>query len=284
MLGGGGGILTAAVLALGAAHATITDGPTGSTESTTATFSFRASGASVLGSFECRLDGARWEACRSPDAESGLGGGQHSFEVRLTGPLADPTPDRRDWTVEQRTVISPAPVAPARPSAPEAPARPPRRHDARSCAYAANEPGEVRSERLRAAVVCLIDVERRQRGLRPLRSVAALERAAAAQARDMVARRYFAHVTPTGRGVVARVSGTGYLRGTRAWTLGEVLAWLVRPRPTPVATVDAWMASPPHRAVLLGPAFRDIGIAVAPGNPRTGAAGATWVGELGRRS
>ena len=284
-MGAGLGLLVTAVMALGGPHAAITDGPSGTIEQTTATFAFEAEGGTgVLATFECRLDGGPWDECSSPKSIGGLGGGPHRFEVRLTGTLTDPTPDHRDWVVEQRTVVTPAPVAPA----PEAPviAPPPRvikRRDAGGCAYAGNEPGEARPALLRAAAICLIDGERHKRGLRAVHRSRALERAATDHARDMVTRRYFSHFTPTGRGVPQRVAATGYIRANHAWTLGEVLAWLVRPRPTPAATVDAWMHSPPHRAVLLRPSFRDIGVGFARGNPRSGQAGATWAGELGRR-
>jgi uncharacterized protein YkwD len=101
----------------------------------------------------------------------------------------------------------------------------------------------------------------------------------------MVSRRYFAHESPGGTSVGTRVRKAGYLRGTRYWTVGEVLAWLVRPRPTPRAVVDAWMESPPHRAVLLHPPFREIGISFARGNPRVQrGAGATFAAALGRRT
>ena len=45
------------------------------------------------------------------------------------------------------------------------------------------------------------------------------------------------------------------------------------------------MASPPHRAALLDPRFREIGVGVALGAPRGGitAPAATYVGELGVR-
>jgi uncharacterized protein YkwD len=43
------------------------------------------------------------------------------------------------------------------------------------------------------------------------------------------------------------------------------------------------MASPPHRAVLLGRGYRDVGIGVALGNPHGGAKGssATYTADFG---
>ena len=47
--------------------------------------------------------------------------------------------------------------------------------------------------------------------------------------------------------------------------------------------VNAWMHSPPHRAILLGRSFREAGIAVVNGSPGNRSRGLTYVGEFGRR-
>lgn len=274
-------------------RAVITAGPEGEVPETSATFEFESDGFSPFGRFECRLDGAAWATCSSPHEITGLGGGPHAFEVRLQGALTDPEPARREWIVAQRTEVlpcggkpcaSPLPDPPAVPPPPP-PARPDRRRDARGCAYGGNEPGEASAVRLRRAVRCLVDIERARRELPTLKRDRRLERAAGRHARDMVARGYFAHASPGGAQVTQRVRAAGYLRGTRYWSVGEVLAWLIRPRPTPVAIVDAWMDSKPHRKVLLHPAFREIGAAFARGNPRGDrGAGATFAAVLGRRA
>lgn len=266
-------------------HAEITAGPTGEVTATAATFEFQASGPAPLTSFECRLDAGAWAACTSPHEIKSLGGGPHSFEVRLEGQLADPKADRRDWTVRQQTEVVPPPLPePPKPPVP-LPPRADKRRDARGCAYGANEVGEVSGARIRRAVRCLVNAERAERSLRPVALSAALERAAGRHARDMVRRRYFSHESPGGKHVSERVRATGYLRGAQYWTVGEVLAWLVRPRPTPVAVVDAWMHSKPHKAVLLHPSFRQVGAAFARGNPRIrGNAGATFAAVFGRKT
>ena len=268
-------------------RAHITDGPQGEVASSTATFTFEADGAAPLSHFECRLDDGAWETCTSPLETTGLGGGPHSFEVRLTGGLADATPERRQWTVALQTeVVPPKPnpvIQPPRPVDP--PARAPRRRDARGCAYGANEPGEVRAALVRAAVLCLLNVERAARSLPPLERSAPLEVAATRHVRDMVGRRYFAHESPAGRTSADRARRSGYLRSARYWTVGEVLAWLIDPRPTAAAVVRAWMNSPGHRKVILRPGFRDAGVGIVTGNPRIrGGAGATFAVSFGRRT
>lgn len=267
-------------------QARITGGPQGEVAETAATFTFEATGPAPLTAFQCRLDAGAWEECSSPHAVDGLGGGPHAFEVRLQGQLADPEPDRREWVVKQQTEVTPGPLPdPPKPPAPP-PARTGKRRDAHGCAYGANQPGEVSAVRIRHATRCLINRERARRGLRPVSRDARLERAAGRHARDMVRRRYFAHASPGGSRVSDRVRATGYLRGARYWTVGEVLAWLVRPRPTPASVVGAWMRSPPHREVLLHPAFRQVGAAYARGNPRArrgAGAGATFAAVFARK-
>jgi hypothetical protein len=79
---------------------TISAGPSGSTNATSATFEFSASEGGS--SFECSLDGAAFAACTSQESYSGLAEGIHSFQVRATDGAGntDATPASRDWTVD----------------------------------------------------------------------------------------------------------------------------------------------------------------------------------------
>jgi hypothetical protein len=75
------------------------------TKSEEATFTFTAN-PSEEASFECKLDSEpSFTACTSPKTYTGLAGGtgtSHKFEVRAKHPLngADPTPAKREWTVD----------------------------------------------------------------------------------------------------------------------------------------------------------------------------------------
>jgi uncharacterized protein YkwD len=132
------------------------------------------------------------------------------------------------------------------------------------------------------AIVCEINHERGARGRPALAPQPVLTLAAGRHARDMVRRRYFSHVTPSGRTLVDRMRRAGYLgRQARWWAVGETLAWGRGEPAEPAAIVDAWMRSRPHRRVLLGRAYREIGVAVEPGTP-FGPAGSTYAAELGR--
>jgi uncharacterized protein YkwD len=105
-------------------------------------------------------------------------------------------------------------------------------------------------------LVLLINVERRRAGLRPLRFYLPLARAARSHSRDMLQRGYFGHGE-----AVTRIAQ--YLTAPRL--IGEDLAWGTGLYGTPEGTLAMWLASPPHRDVLMDPRFRRIGIGGAHG-------------------
>ncbi len=78
----------------------------------------------------------------------------------------------------------------------------------------------------------------------------------------MVRRRYFAHTTPAGGTFARRIERTRYGRGV-APKLGENLAWGMGDPAAPRAIVRGWMQIRAHRANILDPAFRSIGIGIA---------------------
>lgn len=174
----------------------------------------------------------------------------------------------------------------APPAPPPAAAAAPARASAAACPGAHQPP--TTGPRTVKAIRCLLNRERRARGLAPLRPDPRLARAARGHARDMVQRRYFGHVAPGNVTVVDRVRRARYLAGARRWTVGENLAWGTGRLATPAQIVRGWMRSPGHRANILSPSFREIGIGVARGVPVAGAAagkraGATFTTTFGAR-
>jgi len=105
-------------------------------------------------------------------------------------------------------------------------------------------------------MIRLINDIRSQNGLARLRVNRALSRAADSHSRDMLARDFFDHPSSDGTPFASRVH-----RYANARLLGETLAMIGRRRGGAATVVAMWMESPPHRAVLLGPGFRRIGIA-----------------------
>jgi uncharacterized protein YkwD len=135
---------------------------------------------------------------------------------------------------------------------------------------------------VRSALRCLVNATRQEHGLPVLRSSARLNAAADAYSADMVARGYFAHVSPEGRSVADRVRATGYLGGSNDWTLGEDIGWGTGSESTPAAIFRAFMNSPPHRRVILSREFHEIGVGVSAGVPVAGqGAGSTFVLDFG---
>jgi hypothetical protein len=80
---------------------------------------------------------------------------------------------------------------------------------------------------------------------------------------DMLAKRYFAHVSPDGIRPFTWVRANGY----RYRIVGENLALGYR---SGQATVAGWMGSPGHRENILQRGFNEVGIAVAESSPSRG--------------
>jgi uncharacterized protein YkwD len=93
----------------------------------------------------------------------------------------------------------------------------------------------------------------------------------------MVRQRFFDHVSPQGSTLVTRARAAGYSGGT----LGETIGWGAGSLATPASIVRGWMDSPPHHAILMSGAFRQIGLGVAQGSPAGAAQAATVTADFG---
>jgi uncharacterized protein YkwD len=155
---------------------------------------------------------------------------------------------------------------------------------AADCGAIDARPGEAGTADIRAATLCLLNLERRSYGKPALRNSGTLARVATRYSRQMVDDNFFDHVSPGGSNLTSRVRKTNYLKSARSWALGENLAWGTGERATPRQTVEGWMNSPGHKTNILNGKFRDIGIGVARGTPRSGSNGATYTTNFGRRS
>src|SRR3989338_4455982 len=101
--------------------------------------------------------------------------------------------------------------------------------------------------------------ERKKADLPDLAPNSKLTASALAKIRDMFKNQYFAHESPAGKGVgdLAETEGYDFI------LIGENLA--LGNFEGDNALVDAWMASPGHRANILGARYKEIGIAVGRG-------------------
>jgi uncharacterized protein YkwD len=155
---------------------------------------------------------------------------------------------------------APPPVPPARP------APPPPAVAAPSASRPAPPPAEITSgcdiSRLRETALSQVNAARatarscggkRMNVARQLTWSRPLAEAAEQHSVDMIARRYFDHVSPDGKRVSQRVTAQGY-----NWrTVGENLAG----GDTSVSDViSGWLASPEHCQNLMSPAYAEVGV------------------------
>jgi uncharacterized protein YkwD len=130
-----------------------------------------------------------------------------------------------------------------------------------------------------ATLRCLVNWTRRRHGLAPLRDSARLDRSSRLRATSIRRCEQFSH-TACGEAFATVFQRVGYLRGGAA--VGENLAWGA-PGPARLALVQ-WLRSPSHRANLLSPGWRDVGVGLVRAGRLFGANGVSvWVVQFGRR-
>jgi len=225
--------------------------------------------------------------CGSASEPAGVGGTRASASVlpgapisagvtdgRLGGALTE-TSDGRPRELSQGGRLDPRVLRPA-PNLREGVAA------GDSCANADLQPDRANLGTIAVATVCLLNAERADRGLTALKADRRLERAALSHAGDMVEHLYFSHDGRNGSRPAQRIRAAGYLSSGGTWRIGENLAWGTGALATPRAIMAAWMNSSGHRANILQPAYREIGVSVLAGNPASrNGAGATFVTEFG---
>ncbi|MBN1529197.1 MAG: CAP domain-containing protein [Thermoleophilaceae bacterium] len=136
----------------------------------------------------------------------------------------------------------------------------------------------------RAALLCLMNRERRKNGLAPLAENERLRQAAFLHARWMVRNKNFTHFRPGGIDLEARLRAQGYIPRVGGWFVGENIGYGLPRRSSPADQVRFWMASPAHRANILNPRFRAAGLGVFSGTPRNSIPmGATYAIDFGSR-
>src|SRR3954467_12774462 len=84
--------------------------------------------------------------------------------------------------------------------------------------------GQAPAATVGRAVRCLVNAQRAAHGLAPLRPSPQLRVAAESHGADMVAHRFFAHVSPFAGAVTDRARHAGYIRSDD-YALGEDIAW-----------------------------------------------------------
>ncbi|MBI2617189.1 hypothetical protein HYW55_03595 [Candidatus Gottesmanbacteria bacterium] len=107
-------------------------------------------------------------------------------------------------------------------------------------------------------IIELVNQKRQESNLPPLSESLELSSAATNKASDMFSYNYWAHISPSGQTPWVFITSTGY----KYIYAGENLA---KDFDYSQDVVDAWMKSPTHRANLLKPEYKEIGVAVVNG-------------------
>ena len=113
---------------------------------------------------------------------------------------------------------------------------------------------------LQNALLDQVNALRASRGLVRLRVSAALTTAATVHSTSMARKGYFSHNSANGASFSQRLAYFYPARGYRTWSVGENLLW-GSPDVGPVRALRLWLSSPPHRANLLNPRWREVGLA-----------------------
>jgi uncharacterized protein YkwD len=112
---------------------------------------------------------------------------------------------------------------------------------------------------LESGVLRQLNAVRADHGLAALRDSSRLDAAATEHSREMAEDGYFQHSSFDGTSFATRIEHWYPTTGYRSWTVGENLLWS-SPTVDPARALDLWMRSPEHRANILNPTFREIGV------------------------
>ncbi len=115
-------------------------------------------------------------------------------------------------------------------------------------------PTQPTVEAVRMAVLRLTNEARLQAGIAPLRGDAQLDSIAQLHARDMDERGFYAHESPDGKSLLARLLDSGAPFREAAENIAEDR--------TPSDAVRSWLYSTGHRRNLLDPAYGRMGVGV----------------------
>ena len=154
------------------------------------------------------------------------------------------------------------------------------------CRHANARPTPSNPTVVDAAMVCLIDRTRAAARLPALHANPNLQRVAAGQSLEMVLGDYFGDDSRSGLTPLQRIEDTPYLGDAPGASTAQNIGWATGPEATPAQMLAAWMASPPHRQIILTGEFRDVGVGVAPLAPPAlagGKRGATYTVEFAAR-
>lgn len=129
---------------------------------------------------------------------------------------------------------------------------------------------KLAGKKARKLTLCLLNVQRKERGLKGLNEHKKARKAAKRHTRVMLKEDCFAHLCPGEPDLGGRFKQVGYTDCGCSWSVGENIAWGQGRLASPRKIVKAWMNSSGHRANILNRSFEHIGIAIKRGSPTGG--------------
>lgn len=139
----------------------------------------------------------------------------------------------------------------------------PGRAAAAQCPDANLRPTATNVARVEAAMVCVLNVERKRAGRPPVERKRRLDRSAGRHTRDMVEQGYFAHQRDDGLTLLKRIRQVDYFDGARSGLYGENLGFAPPENASAREMTDAFSVSEHHRDTMLYGRFRDVGVGAA---------------------
>ena len=112
---------------------------------------------------------------------------------------------------------------------------------------------------LESGLLVQLNAIRAEHGLVPLTMSVRLTEAAGEHSKQMAADGFFQHSSANGTAFWKRIGRWYGASGYGHWSVGENLLWS-SPRVGPTSALRIWMGSAEHRANILTPAYRQIGI------------------------
>ena len=209
----------------------LTSAPSASTTSTAAGFTWVATG--TPSSTTCSIDGGAAVPCSSPKTYSALAVGPHTFRVTVSNAAGSASASHA-WTITTATT------------------------GGGGSGYRYVEPVSPTLSSQEAEFLNLVNVERARVGLGPLSISTKLNLAADSHSfwQDAVyGASNLSHAGKLGSSPGDRATDVGYVWST--W--GEVTL-VASPQLSAAAALSRFMNSPDHRAILLGPSLREIGV------------------------
>lgn len=156
------------------------------------------------------------------------------------------------------------PEEPKKPETPKAPEKPqnPKPQEPKEEPTTPTKPGNNAVNSIEEEVARLVNIERQKAGLAPLTLSTELSNVARIKSKDMADKNYFSHTSPTYGDPFQMMRSFGIKYGYA----GENIAKGYR---SAQAVMDGWMNSSGHRANILNPNFKTIGVGYVESNGTT---------------